>query len=601
GSSESQRVQETLFHEKQMIIENCLFGVDINPNSVKICRLRLWIELLKNAYYKSEGELETLPNIDINIKCGNSLISRYDLDVDIADLLKNSKFDINTYKDAHHLYQHAPDKAYKHKMEELIENIKGEFKKYISKLDPVYVNLRKVEHKFRNFNIETGDLFGVEKTAKQKTKDKAKLAKLSDAFDKAQAAVKDAENNVIYSNAFEWRFEFPEVLDNKGDFIGFDVVIGNPPYVGIEDIAWDYRRFYERAFNSAKGRFDLYSLFVEQSKTISKNYCVTSLIVPSKFLNNKQFKTPREIFSNNKCISIVYSNDKIFPDAEVNSSIITNYIQDDYIYKTFVLEGMSMKIETEVDIKYVRNDSNYTFRVLIDEFTENLISKIDSISVPLKDIAEVKDGIVAGCIKDVLYLNQKSNEYCEKLYFGKHLQKYHILDTNTWVNYQPETMMELEVERKNGKRPGLWLRDKRIFEREKILSRFVAKEIIATYDDKNRYYEHTLHSTFVFDKKFNTKYILGLFNSKLWKYYYKARNSEAGSIFPQVRISSLESMPVVYANINMQNKIIDLVDKILNEKELQRTKKSEKEIDQLVYKLYDLTKEEIKIVEGELA
>ncbi|GAJ18519.1 unnamed protein product, partial [marine sediment metagenome] len=81
-----QRIQETLFHEKQTIIENCLFGVDINPNSVKICRLRLWIELLKNAYYKPETnytELETLPNIDINIKCGNSLISRYPLDADI--------------------------------------------------------------------------------------------------------------------------------------------------------------------------------------------------------------------------------------------------------------------------------------------------------------------------------------------------------------------------------------------------------------------------------------------------------------------------------------------------------------------------------------
>ena len=83
-AKESQRIQEALFHEKQKIIENCLFGADINPNSVKICRLRLWIELLKNAYYKNETELETLPNIDINIKCGNSLISRFDLDADLS-------------------------------------------------------------------------------------------------------------------------------------------------------------------------------------------------------------------------------------------------------------------------------------------------------------------------------------------------------------------------------------------------------------------------------------------------------------------------------------------------------------------------------------
>ncbi|WP_449587082.1 DNA methyltransferase [Niabella ginsengisoli] len=87
-NKESQRIQETLFNEKQTIIENCLFGVDINANSVKICRLRLWIELLKNAYYKNATELETLPNIDINIKCGNSLVSRFALDADLKQALK---------------------------------------------------------------------------------------------------------------------------------------------------------------------------------------------------------------------------------------------------------------------------------------------------------------------------------------------------------------------------------------------------------------------------------------------------------------------------------------------------------------------------------
>ncbi|NCB40536.1 MAG: class I SAM-dependent DNA methyltransferase, partial [Erysipelotrichia bacterium] len=97
-SKESQRIQETLFHEKQTIIENCLFGVDINPNSVKICRLRLWIELLKNAYYKNATELETLPNIDINIKCGNSLVSRFALDADLKQALKSSRWTIDSYR-----------------------------------------------------------------------------------------------------------------------------------------------------------------------------------------------------------------------------------------------------------------------------------------------------------------------------------------------------------------------------------------------------------------------------------------------------------------------------------------------------------------------
>jgi len=110
---ESQRVQETLFHEKQTIIENCLFGVDINPNSVKICRLRLWIELLKHAYYKSDNELETLPNIDINIKCGNSLISRFALDADLRYALKKSKWNIDSYRIAVQTYRRARSKKRK--------------------------------------------------------------------------------------------------------------------------------------------------------------------------------------------------------------------------------------------------------------------------------------------------------------------------------------------------------------------------------------------------------------------------------------------------------------------------------------------------------
>ncbi|MDZ7740294.1 MAG: DNA methyltransferase [Bacteroidota bacterium] len=127
-STESQRVQEAMFHEKQSIIENCLFGVDINFNSVKICRLRLWIELLKNAYYKSgTQELETLPNIDINIKCGNSLISRFALDADLKQALKKSKWSIDGYRVAVATYRNADNKEQKNEMMRLINAIKNDF------------------------------------------------------------------------------------------------------------------------------------------------------------------------------------------------------------------------------------------------------------------------------------------------------------------------------------------------------------------------------------------------------------------------------------------------------------------------------------------
>ncbi|MCX6335117.1 MAG: hypothetical protein NT092_12590, partial [Bacteroidia bacterium] len=152
-NKESQRVQETLFREKQIIIENCLFGVDINPNSVKICRLRLWIELLKNAYYKPgtrhpapetrNPELETLPNIDINIKCGNSLISRYQLDADIGSALKSARWNVDNYREAVMNYRNAPTKEVKRNMEELIEKIKGQFETEVAQNDKRFQKLNK--------------------------------------------------------------------------------------------------------------------------------------------------------------------------------------------------------------------------------------------------------------------------------------------------------------------------------------------------------------------------------------------------------------------------------------------------------------------------
>ena len=125
NNSERQRVQEALFHEKQTIIEGCLFGVDINANSVIICRLRLWIELLKNAYYRADGNLETLPNIDINIKEGNSLISRFSLDLKMVS--GKSQTMIEDYRQAVRDYQNAKDKGQKKTIEKLIREIKNSF------------------------------------------------------------------------------------------------------------------------------------------------------------------------------------------------------------------------------------------------------------------------------------------------------------------------------------------------------------------------------------------------------------------------------------------------------------------------------------------
>ena len=596
-NKESQRIQEMLFHEKQTIIENCLFGVDINSNSVKICRLRLWIELLKNAYYKNTTELETLPNIDINIKCGNSLISRFAIDADLKQALKKSKWTIDSYRIAVDTYRNAESKEQKKEMERLIADIKSDFRSEISMNDPKVKKLRKLSGDlFRLTN--QGQLFEMSK--KEKADWNSKVKELTEETKKLENEIEEIKANKIYENAFEWRFEFPEVLNDDGDFVGFNVLIGNPPYIGIEDITWDYRRFYETIYKTATGRFDLYSLFIEKAMQIKQPTGVFTYIIPGKFLNNKQFVTARKIVCDNHGVTVVKIDDKVFEDAQVDSVIVENYPATKAKYKAFKITMQELQSLSETEVSSILNDKEIIFRLEINTKFDNLISKIETDTLKVKEIADVKDGIVAGTIKDLLYIDKKKDKDCHKLYFGKHLFKYALTDTEVWVNYKPEEMMKEEVKRKDGKRAGLWMRDEKIFKREKILSRFVAKEIIATYDNDKRYYEHTLHSTHITDKRFKTKFVLGLFNSTLFKFYYRKTNSQGGDIFPQVRISSVENLPIKVADTKTQEKIETLVDQILTKKAQDHsadTMDLENKIDTLVYKLYDLTEEEIKTVE----
>ena len=597
-NKESQRLQETLFHEKQTIIENCLFGVDINPNSVKICRLRLWIELLKNAYYRNDTELETLPNIDINIKCGNSLISRFDLDSDLKIALKNSKWNIETYRIAVDTYRNAQNKTQKREMEQLIESIKSDFRSTISINDPKIKQLNKLKGEILTLT-NMPQLF--EKTKTEKATWNKKLQKLTEDSKKLETEISEIKNNKIYENAFEWRFEFPEVLDNDGNFVGFDVVIGNPPYVGITEISKQFKIYFETIYKTAKHRFDLYTIFIEKAMQIKQLNGVFTFIIPGKFLNNKQFLTARKIVCENKGVSVVKIDEKVFEDAQVDSVIIANYPENKSKYKSFNISTEKIHQLSEVNLSEIIADKEMIFRLEINPIVESLLSKIKKNSVKVIDIGEVKDGIIAGRIKDLLFINSKINDDCHKLYFGRQITRYHLSNTEVWINYKPKEMMVEELIRVGNKGPGLRMRDISIFEREKIIYRKVGKELIATLAPKDIFYEQTIHSCHIKDKTFKIKYVLALFNSNLFKFYYHNTNSQGGDIFPQMRISSVENLPIKISDFNTQTEIELLVNQILAAKSQNPTADTsilEAEIDQLVYQLYELTEEEIAIVES---
>jgi hypothetical protein len=529
------------------IIQNSIYGVDIQPIAVEISKLRFFLSLIVDGRIDDttiNRGIEPLPNLEFKFVSANSLIglpkaggSFAESDSDIAKL-------------------RALREAY-----------------FIS--------------------------FGAEKQRIEK-----EFVAIQDkVFDQAmQWQAKDSQAiqlslwNPFSDNKSTW-FD-PEWMFGVKD--GFDVVIANPPYIGIEDISWDDRRYYETIFKTATGRFDSYSLFIEKSMQIKSPSGAFAFIIPGKFLNNKQFVTARKIICKNHGVTVVKIDNKVFDEAQVDSVIVENYLpvkSSKPKYKTFKFTEQELQPLSEIEVDTILQDAEVIFRLEINTRLDELILKIKKETFKVKEIGEVKDGIVAGVIKDILFLEKNLDNDSKKIYFGKHLSKYHLIDTNVWVNYKPDEMMREEVKRQGGKRPGLWMRDKNIFEREKIIYRKVGKEIIATYGGKGTYYEQTIHSVHITDKRFRTKYILGLFNSNLFKFYYQKINSQGGNIFPQVRIASVENLPIKLVDKETQEKIENLVDSILVGPESPAVPSLETEIDALVYNLYGLDESEIDIIE----
>ena len=286
----SRQIQEALFEEKRTIIENCLFGVDLNPKSVEICRLRLWIELLKSAYYyrteTGERALQTLPNIDINIKCGNSLASNHPVCIGRKIMVREGmKRLVTEYKQNVKEYKNCHSKDVKRKLNQDIQDIKRKL------MPPVQL----------------------------------------DAFANNKNIV---SRNKTMQLALEWMIEFPEVLDEEGTFRGFDVIVGNPPYISLEKLKDDsityntmQRRnennIQEKTYLTHESRGDIYTLFVERGLHLLCRGGHLSYILPNKWEKVMYGRPLRKLFLQNNMTHLIDFRDiQIFDDATTYTCII---------------------------------------------------------------------------------------------------------------------------------------------------------------------------------------------------------------------------------------------------------------------------------------
>lgn len=641
-NKESQRIQETLFREKQTIIENCLFGVDINSNSVKICRLRLWIELLKNAYYKNETELETLPNIDINIKNGNSLISRFDLDSDLKKALKNSKWNIDSYRLAVASYRNAKNKDHKREMEQLIDEIKLDFRSEISLNDPKVKRLRKL----------SGELFMLtqqkslfEMTKREKTAWNKKVKDLTKKTKKLETEIEEIKSNKIYENAFEWRFEFPEVLNDVGDFVGFDAVIANPPYIRQEEIK-EFKPYLKDNYTLYSGTADLYIYFIELAFKAIKPNGLFTFIMPNKFMQAGYGQPVRKFFLNQQLHQIIDFGDfQVFDEATTYPCILL-------VTKTVPQKDISI-------IKISDNSFRTNFREYISTKThfiehQSLSEETWIISNPIEQnilkkafkkgqklgnflTKESKRGILTGLTKAFVIDEEKADELINsnaknkelivpflsgretKPYFAKKPSKYLIKIekgfTNSNGENQPEKwfereypevykhLKEFEVQAKKRSDKGDYYWELRAcdyydeFESPKIMYQVFQVKPCFILDENGYYCNNSMWILPTADKV-----LLGILNSKMgwWlisKYCTAIQNGY------QLIWKYFSEIPIIQGNEEQRIRIENIVNEILSQKkENPETDTSELEakIDNLVYELYELTEEEIAVIENSL-
>jgi adenine-specific DNA-methyltransferase len=603
---ESARIQKTLFHEKQTLIENCLFGVDINPNSVKICRLRLWIELLKNAYYNADGQLETLPNIDINIKVGNSLISRYALDVDLKEALKKNKLSVVAYRQAVQTYRNAASKEQKFEMERLIADIKNNFRSEMLYFDPKAKRLENLRVESRALELPQTLL---EETAKDKKERLLKLAKLKTQFDKLDTEIEEIKSNKIYQNAFEWRFEFPEVLDDDGAFVGFDVVIGNPPY-GVA-ITGKERECLVSALGKVPD-YEIYYLFINRGMQILCAKGRLAYITPNSFLFNVYAQNYRvemlerwgveeildctefDIFSEATVRNVVFRLSKNSADGSLNYRETQNVSS----FQELISRPLFRTERSLVDL----NIQNWglIFKLSVDVL--KMVGRVKDSCLPLMHFfPQTSQGLIAYdkhtgqsevIIKNRIFHSLTKNDENHKPWlYGEDVTRYCIKwNGREYVNYCEGIANP---------------RDPKYFRGERILVREITSPVIyAGYTNEELYNDP---SVIVVLKNSEGAYslfsLLGILNSKFATFFHFNSSPKATKgAFPKILVYDINNFPLPRESIgDLSNIIHGKVDQILALKKQNpstNTSALEKEIDQLVYALYALTPEEIAIVEG---
>ncbi|APA58526.1 class I SAM-dependent DNA methyltransferase [Campylobacter coli] len=668
-------IQQELFHTKKDIIENNLFGVDINPNSCEITKLRLWIELLKHSFYQSFDDenyhdLKTLPNIDINIKCGNSLVSYFETGKSLNHY-PNIKERINKYK---RIVKDYKEGFYtdKNLIAKEIKNLQESFKNFCLK-DKFNKEIKQLTNGANEYSKKYGD-FLADEHHDEKFKSFFSKNMFEFSFDE-KVAIKEFANlkkeydnifNLESNHPFEWRFEFPEILDDDGNFKGFDLIIGNPPYIKEAENKELFTN--TKKLRTYQGKMDIWYHFVGRGFDILKNNGYLAFIATNNWVTNSGAKKLRNIvLEESQILSLVdFSSFMVFDSASIQTMIMS--FQKTKPPKNYEFHFAKITTQTPIyedALSLLKNEKtqnneilsiNLTPKKFIDKtlnFTksdyEELFNKIQKYGKFYLEEREVAQGIVypqeninkksLEILGNNFYLGQGiqklTNEEVENLNLLKNekillkpifesdnIQKYFVKRYNYfWVIYtnssfkNPNSMDDYPNLKKHldkfqnvitsdNKPYGLHrARDEKFFTGSPriVALRKCVGEPKFSYVDFDCYVSATFYV--IKTQRINVKYLTAILNSKLIAFWLKHKGKMQGNNY-QIDKEPLLNIPIVDTNSKnkkLADELINLVDEILKAKEQDKnanTQELENKINSLVYKLYNLTEEEIKIIEN---
>jgi len=523
-------------------------------------------------------------------------------------------------------------------MEKIIHDIKTDFRSEINANDAKVKRLQKVRGEIFTMSNQT-QMFELSK--REKAAWNKKLTKITVEAGKLDIQIQEIKDNKIYENAFEWRFEFPEVLNEEGDYVGFDVVIGNPPYIRQEELR-EFKNYFKGLFKLYTGTADIYIFFIEKGFEILKKHGVFTYIMPNKFMQAGYGQPARRFLLEHNLLEIVDFGDfQVFDEAttypciliaakedpgkQFNSVVMDKFqISDDFeIY----IKSRVGKIDQEILTDETWMISNSADQLLLEEIKKRG-KKLDTYL-----IGEANYGVKTGFseaffidneIRDKLIeRDQRTAEILKPLLRGRDLSPWFSKADSHWLI---ATFPSLKIDIKDfpsieghllsfgrkrleqsgevgsrKKTSGKWFETQdsiaywKEFERPKIMYQKFQVKPCFIYDTDGAYCNDSMWIIPTEDKV-----LLGILNSKMgwWlisKYCTAIQNGY------QLIWKYFSQIPIVDGTEEQRDKITVLVEEIIEVKRKNPeadTSSLEAEIDQLVYELYGLTADEIGIVEN---